>query len=166
MRKILFAAGFAALIVSCEKKNNQDVVLQPDFDSTAVASDSALTQEPITTNCYINVSGKDSLLLSYEDNLGTITGKMNYKNFEKDSSKGDISGLMNGDTLKVVYTFEAEGTTSNREIWFLKKDKNLVEGIGNYDESGENYADGKSVKFEKGAILTPVDCKKIEKYLK
>jgi len=166
MKKILFAAGFTAFVLSCGKKNNQDAVLQPDFDSTAVANDSLAVQEPITTNCFTAVSGKDSLFLSYEDNLGTITGKMNYKNFEKDSSKGDISGLINGDTLKVTYTFEAEGTTSSREIWFLKKNKELIEGIGKYDESGENYSDGKSVKFEGGNTLKPTDCKVIEKYLK
>ena len=166
MKKILLIATFASLILSCEKKNNQDANLQSDLDSTATENTEDFSAEPILTNCYAAISDKDSVFLSYEDNLGTITGKLHYKNHEKDSSKGELSGLINGDTLKVTYTFQSEGTTSNREIWFLKKDNELHEGIGKYDEKGEFYADAKTVKFEDGHTLKSSDCKEIEKNFK
>ncbi len=162
MKKILLVAGCFALLSSCNKKNDKEAAVKPDFDSTAVESQNESLQ-PLATNCFIAVSSKDSLFLSYEDNLGTVTGKLSYKNHEKDSSKGDLSGLINGDTLKVTYTFESEGSTSSREIWFLKKGSELLEGIGKYDASGEYYADPKSVKFDDKNTLKSADCKTVEK---
>ncbi len=162
MKKILFGTFALVILANCEKKNNHDAALKPDFDSTAVISESQNLNEPILTHCFESVTDKDTIALSYEDNLGTITGKMSYKNAQKDSSKGDISGLISGDTLKLTYTFDSEGTTSNREIWFLKKGENLLESAGKYDESGEYYANPKSVKFEEAHTLSPVDCKNIK----
>lgn len=166
MKKILFALITLVLFANCEKKKNSEAALKPDFDSTAVATESQNLSEPILTHCFEAVTDKDTLSLSYEDNLGTITGKMSYRNSQKDSSKGEISGLINGDTLKLTYTFDSEGSTSNREIWFLKKGENLLEAAGKYDETGEYYADPKSVKFDAAHSLNPIDCKKIEATLK
>ncbi len=165
MKKLFVATStLFILTTSCEKKQ-ADLVVKPDFDSTAIASEASSDYIPIETNCYLATDGKDSLLVSYEDNLGTITGKMSYKNFQKDSSKGEISGLMDGDTLKLNYTFTSEGQNSTREIWFLKNDNRLKEGIGKYDASGQNYADYKSINFSEGRTLNSVDCKEIEKDL-
>ena len=165
MKNTLFSLSFLMMMaVSCEKKPS-DSVVKPDFDSAAVEEVSS-DYEPIPTNCYLATDGKDSLLLSYEDNLGTVTGKLRYKNFQKSSnSKGNISGLMDGDTLKLTYDFEAEGTKSSRELWFLKKDNRLLEGTGKYDESGNFYTDYKSIKFDQGRTLNSIDCKQIEKEL-
>lgn len=166
MKKILMMSCFAAVLLSCEKKNDHEGALKADFDSTAVAQDSALSPQPILTQCFVGNSGKDSLFLSYEDNLGTITGKIKYKNAEKDGSHGDLSGLIDGDTLKVTYTFQSEGKTSDREVWFLKKGNELIEGIGAHDASGEAYSQTKSVKFSGGYTLKTADCETISKNLK
>ena len=166
MKKILLIPCFAAALLSCEKKNNHDGALKPDFDSTAVAQDSIVSEEPILTQCFAGNKGKDSLFLSYEDNLGTISGEISYKNAEKDSSHGDLSGLLDGDTLKVTYTFQSEGKTTDREIWFLKKGNELIEGTATYDASGETYANTKNVKFSNGYALKNTDCKAISKNLK
>ncbi|MGC4130227.1 MAG: hypothetical protein QM564_11875 [Bergeyella sp.] len=156
---------FALFMTSCEKKNAEDTVVKPDFDSTALAQQSLPDTEILETNCFLSANGKDSLLLSYEDNLGTIIGKIRYKNSDKDSTKGDISGLMDGDTLKLTYMFETKGAPASREIWFLKKENQLLEGIGKYDASGELYENYKNINFD-GRTLNSVDCKTIEKELK
>ncbi|MCC2589847.1 hypothetical protein [Chryseobacterium sp. MFBS3-17] len=163
MKKSVFVALIAILVVQCKEKKEK---LKNDHaaDSMAVNT-SEFDIEAIPESCYMAASGKDSLFVKYSDNLGTITGKMHYKNFEKDSSSGDIVGMFDGDTLKVDYTFQAEGTQSTREIWFLKKDDQLIEGIGEYDESGETYKDGAPVKFE-GQKLQTADCKTFGKHLK
>ena len=166
MKNLAFSLSMLTFLVfSCEKKSTETVV-KPDFDSTSVADETASDIVPIETKCFLATDGKDSLLVSYEDNLGTIVGKMRYKNFEKDSSKGDISGLIDGDTLKLSYLFESEGTSSSREIWFLKRNSQLLEGIGKYNASGDAYADYKNIKFDEGRTLNSVPCKDIEKELK
>lgn len=164
MKKTFLAALATMIIVGCEKKNEQITDTTANFDSVTVPE----TNEPIESstiqNCYVAVVGKDSVFVSLEDNLGTFIGKMRYKNFEKDSSVGEISGTQNGDTLKLNYVFEAEGTTSEREIYFLRKDGNLLEGIGDHITEGntDRYADSGKLKFE-GHTLKPTDCTDFDK---
>ncbi|WP_435524323.1 hypothetical protein [Chryseobacterium indoltheticum] len=120
------------------------------------------------TFCYLGVTGKDSVFVSLDDNLGTLSGKMAYKNSEKDSSKGELSGFKSGDTLKLTYEFASEGTTSKRDIFFIQKGNTLTEGIGNQkDENGiMRYADEKKIAYKDGQKLETTDCKVVVNALK
>lgn len=167
--KNFFVSLFAvSLLISCDKKPTENVVTDASLDSMTIIPQ---TNEPIESSslqtCYLQATGKDTLYVTLEDNLGTITGKMRYKNFEKDSSSGDIVGSQNGDTLKLNYTFESEGTTSEREIYFLKKGENIVEGIGEQKTEGKqaSYADAGKLKYE-GNSLTQIDCTDFDKNFK
>ncbi|MCZ2083399.1 MULTISPECIES: hypothetical protein [unclassified Kaistella] len=168
MKKIILSAFIISMAISCEKKSTE--TLDTDFatDSLVVIPE---TSDPVESStlqtCYMEATGKDSVFVSLEDNLGTIIGKMRYKNFEKDSSMGDVVGSQNGDTLKLVYTFEAEGKTSEREIYFLKKGENIIEGIGEQKLEGNksNYANPAKLKYE-GNTLKQVDCTDFDKKFK
>lgn len=160
MNKFCLAALAAVMIISCDKKSEEITVTAPTVDSVTVPETNEPMEPSTIQNCYISVVGKDSVFVSLEDNLGTFIGKMRYKNFEKDSSTGEISGTQNGDTLKLNYVFEAEGSTSEREIYFLKKDGSLLEGIGDHITEGntDRYANPSQLKYE-GHVLKPTDCK-------
>lgn len=168
MRNLFLSALMMSIVLSCEKKTAEVVTTQESPDSLTVIPE---TNEPIESStlqtCYMTATGKDSLFVSLEDNLGTITGKMHYKNFEKDSSIGDIVGNQNGDTLKLVYTFKAEGKTSDREIYFLKKEGNIIEGIGEQKTDGNksNYINPAKLKYE-GSTLKPLACNDFDKKFK
>ena len=165
MKKITLAVFLAVALASCNKKN-ESLVKDVNNKDSLTLNESDIQIDEIPENCYMETTGKDSLFVRISDNLGTVTGKMHYKNFEKDSSFGDLVGMADGDTLKLEYNFQAEGATSTREIWFLKKDGNLIEGIGEYNETGEQYKDPKLLKFTGGHTLNPVDCTSIERKLK
>ena len=169
MKKIILSAIIMSLaFLSCEKKKTDLVTSDDSLDSMVVVPE---TNEPIESStlqtCYMEVTGKDSVFVTLEDNLGTIIGKMRYKNFEKDSSSGDLIGSQNGDTLKVNYTFEAEGKTSEREIYFLRKGENIVEGIGEHTTVGaqSKYTNPSALKYE-GNTLKQVDCADFDKKFK
>lgn len=167
MKKIIFASALSVFLLSCEKKTEESTELQSTVDSVTVPESSEPLQPSTIQNCYLGVTGKDSVFVSVEDNLGTIIGKMRYKNFEKDSSHGEISGTQNGDTLKLNYVFEAEGMTSEREIYFVKKDGKLIEGIGEQKTEGNiaTYSAPGKIKYE-GHELSQVDCTKFETQFK
>ncbi|QFG53125.1 hypothetical protein [Chryseobacterium sp.] len=165
MKKSILVLGMIAVTMSCGKKTENTINDVSNRDSLAV-NESDIQIDAIPENCYMEATGKDSLFVRLSDNLGTVTGKMHYKNFEKDSSFGDLVGMADGDTLKLEYTFQAEGTTSTREIWFLRKDGSLIEGIGDYNETGEQYKDTKLLKFTGGHTLKAADCKGFDKNLK
>ncbi len=164
MKKLLLFAVVIGSIIACEKKT-KSTMKDVAKDSLSI-NKSDIAVQSIPETCYMQATGKDTVFLKVSDNLGTIIGKMHYKNFEKDSSYGDVSGLMDGDTLKLDYTFQSEGTTSTREIWFLVKGGELMEGIAAYDETGERYKNPIDIKYSGGHVLKTADCKNFDKKLK
>ena len=168
MKNLILSALIILTATSCEKKSTETVDMQTTTpDSITVPESNEPVESSTLQTCYMEVNGQDTLFVSLDDNLGTITGKMRYKNFEKDSSFGDVMGTQNGDTIKLNYTFEAEGTTSDREIYFLRKDGNLIEGIGEHKTEGNRdfYANPAQLKYE-GHTLKSVDCTDFEKNFK
>ncbi|MCT2563997.1 hypothetical protein [Chryseobacterium herbae] len=166
MKKLILLASVLVLLINCNKKT--------ETPAPAAKTDTAAVIEPVVDTlgpksfCYMAVTGKDSVFASIDDNLGTITGKLAYKNNEKDSSKGDVTGFKSGDTLKLTYEFQAEGTKSKRDIFFIQKDNTLTEGIGDHkEEDGQSkYADEKNISYKDGQKLEPADCKVVTKALK
>ena len=168
MKNFFLSALIILTAASCEKKSTETVDTQTvNPDSITVPESNEPLESSTLQTCYMEVTGKDTLFVSLDDNLGTITGKMRYKNFEKDSSFGDVMGTQNGDTIKLNYTFEAEGTTSDREIYFLRKDGNLIEGIGEHIAEGSRdfYANPAQLKYE-GHTLKSIDCTDFDKNFK
>lgn len=157
MKKNICAFGTVLLIFSCTEKHSDAVPVSKDVPP--VAETHQAVQPSSTETCYAGNTGKDSVFISIDDNLGTLTGKLEYRNFEKDVSKGNLIGMKSGDTLKFSYSFSSEGKQSDREIYFLKKDNTLIEGIGEYKVDGTQdlYANPAAVKFT-GQVLKQEDC--------
>lgn len=168
MKKLFLSTLIISAVLSCEKKSDEVVTTHESLDSLVVIPETNEPRQSSTLQtCYMEAKDKDSVFVSLEDNLGTIIGKMRYKNFEKDSSTGTVVGSQNGDTLKLVYTFEAEGKTSDREIYFLRKGENLIEGIGEQKVDGNksNYANPSKLKYS-GNTLKQIDCTDFDKNFK
>lgn len=166
MKKILLIGSLSVILLNCNKKPEA-----PAADK--VSADTAATTEKITDTlgaksfCYMGVAGKDTVFVSIDDNLGTITGKMATKNSEKDSNKGTLSGIKSGDTLKLTYEFASEGVSGNKnDIYFIQTKDGLMEGIGERDaETGTKYASEKKIKYEGGRNLKTADCNTVAKAL-
>jgi hypothetical protein len=105
------------------------------------------------------VTGKDSAAIHLVDNLGTISGNMAVKNSEKDSSSGELDGFKNQDTLKLTYNFKSEGKTSENSIYFLQKNDELIEGLG-------DYKNPKTLKFDPKNSYKKVNCNQVTNLLK
>lgn len=166
MKKLILLGSVSVFLVNCNKKTETSAP-KAETDTTAVVEPVVDTLGP-KSFCYIGITGKDSVFASIDDNLGTITGKISYRNSEKDSSKGDLTGFKSGDTLKLTYEFQSEGTKSKRDIFFIQKDNILTEGIGDHkEEDGQSkYADEKKISYKDGQKLETADCKMVAKALK
>ncbi|EIJ40283.1 MULTISPECIES: hypothetical protein [Galbibacter] len=118
-----------------------------------------LDQVP-TAECYLFVQGKDSIKLSIEKSEDVVTGSLAYKFYEKDKSFGTINGKLNGDILKADYTFQAEGTTSTREVIFMKDGDKFIPGYGEtIDKDGKFvFKDNTKLDFNTTQALIKVDC--------
>lgn len=167
MKKYIFLSSLSIFLLNCNKKT-ETITPVTDSDSVAENTEKVIDTLGIKSNCYLGVTGKDSVFVSIDDNLGTVIGKIRYKNSEKDSSTGELTGFKSGDTLKLTYEFVSEGTTSKRDIFFVQKDGNLLEGIGNQknDNGHMKYADETKVAYQDGQKLKSADCAIVLKALK
>lgn len=166
MKNTFFILSASLLMLSCEKNiEKQTNVENRKPDTLAVSEDpNQISEKENVDYCYMNVIGKDSIFLSYKIMNGMVSGKLKYKNFEKDSNSGDITGKVTGDTLRVNYKFASEGTVSEREIYFLQDSGVLLEGIGEYADPGAKklvYSSPQAINYSKGQRLTAADCKMI-----
>lgn len=166
MKKLILLSTVTAFLINCNKKTEAPVS-KAETDTVAIAEPVIDTLGP-KSFCYLGATDKDSVFASIDDNLGTITGKLAYKNNEKDSSTGDVTGFRSGDTLKLTYEFASEGKKSKRDIYFLQKDNTLTEGIGDHkEEDGQSkYADEKKISYKDGQKLNTADCNIVNKALK
>lgn len=166
MKKLILLGSLSVFLMNCNKKPDP-VIPTVEPDSTAVV-ETVVDTLGAKSFCYMSVVANDTVFASIDDNLGTITGKLSYKNHEKDSSKGDVTGFKSGDTLKLTYEFESEGTKSKRDIFFIQKDNSLIEGLGEQkDDNGQmKYVNENKISYKGGNKLQAADCKIVTEALK
>lgn len=155
MKMLLFSGMIlSGLFLSCKNQNEQQNVLSKDsYEKHNEVVESTL-------HCYLFSNGKDSIRISYTQEGNEVDGWMNYDFFEKDGSVGGIDGEFFGDTLKLEYEFLSEGTISEEQVYFLKKDGKLYRGSGEIRMSNDStvvYADPKQVKFDDTTPLSHLD---------
>lgn len=112
------------------------------------------------TACYRYINNKDSVAMNISINDNTVTGELEYYFYEKDSNSGTVRGTIKGDTLFADYSFISEGTGSVREVAFLKKGSNWVEGFGDMKENNGKmiFTDKSTLQFNGNIVLTEVRC--------
>lgn len=139
----------SGLFIACQ--NNQST--QTDEEATAVI--------PTKQECYTYIKNKDTASLSLMSSGAMVTGELDYELYEKDSNHGLIKGEMRGDTLVADYTFGSEGTQSIRQVAFLKKDGQMLEGFGDVvEENGKMiFKSISTLKFGDAIAFTKVNCK-------
>jgi hypothetical protein len=147
---ILVGVGVCAVIFSCKKSEN---IITEDNPKPQV-------QEVATAECYEYVQGNDTIQATLMIQSGTVSGDLTYKLFEKDTNNGTLLGKMNGDTLIADYTFASEGTTSVRQVAFIRKNKSLIEGYGESEEKEGKmvFKDVKKLNFSDNMVLNEIPC--------
>jgi hypothetical protein len=92
---------------------------------------------PTGPQCFTQVVGKDTARLSFETSGDSVNGKLEYKRYEKDSNKGTIRGVMQGNMLNVQYTFMSEGMQSTNQAVFKVEGDKVYEGRAkDFDKEG------------------------------
>jgi len=149
---LLTLAAAALFFTACQSENKEENNQEAALDTNIV---SATTQ-----NCYAYAKNGDTAKLTFMTSGDITTGELLYKLAEKDSNKGIIKGKMHGDTLLADYTFNSEGTESVRQVAFIKRGDDLLEGFGDVEQR-----DGKMVfkntgklTFGQSIVFKKVDC--------
>ena len=165
--KHLFLAISLMSLFSCNDKPTSTTVNGNDTtshnasvkDKTEVASGSTGN----TRTCYSNFRNRDTVLLSFTRNDTAINGELMYQFFQKDRNTGIINGTIKGDTIIADYKFNSEGTTSVRQVVFLKHGDELLEGFGDVEEYNGKmvFRNISSLVFDSSMVFSLTDCTKL-----
>ncbi|TKC05524.1 hypothetical protein FA048_17515 [Pedobacter polaris] len=152
MKNYFFPIIIAALsFTACQSESTEQE------DKVAVDTNIVKVGE---TYCYTYIKNKDTAKLTFMSTNGITTGELSYNLFEKDKNKGIIEGEMRGDTLLAEYTFNSEGKESVRQVAFLKKGNQLLEGFGDVeDKSGKMmFKNPTKLTFGQSIVFEKADC--------
>jgi hypothetical protein len=110
--------------------------------------------------CYTYIKNKDTATLTMISSGPITTGELKYNLYEKDKNTGIFEGELRGDTLIAEYTFNSEGTESVRQVAFLKKGNQLIEGFGDVEEKNSKmmFKDTSKLTFGQSIVFNKVDC--------
>ncbi|GGE50873.1 hypothetical protein EV200_10292 [Pedobacter psychrotolerans] len=151
MRNIIpILAIFTSAMMACQSNNTKTT----STDSKVAETDTNLKQ------CFQYINKKDTASLNLVTNKGTVNGVLSYNLFEKDKNNGSVAGIVKGDTIIADYTFQSEGTTSTRQVVWLKKNDQLIEGFGDVEEvKGKmKFKNTSSLRFDQSIVFKRFIC--------
>jgi hypothetical protein len=99
-------------------------------------------QTPVVTTssavgCYVAHLQKDTYTLIIDtDAGGSVTGRIAYNNYEKDSSSGTFVGTFTGGVLLGTYSFQSEGMDSSIQYIFKHTGDDFIQGFGPIETIG------------------------------
>lgn len=134
--------------------NNEDQSSKKDIISCSYPSAKTVS------GCYMQTIQRDTIIANLFQQGNDITGTLVFDNYEKDGSKGNVTGKRYGDTLKLLYTFQSEGITSVMDIYFKLQNNNLLRGIGEMNTKADTayFINPSAVTFPVSGTLSKVDC--------
>lgn len=156
--KVFFVCATLLVLIACtESPNNTD---SSKTDSQPASDTGRMTIQIPRSACYRFATASDTITLKVETFPNVVTGLLNYTLKEKDKNRGEIDGVMRGDTLVADYTFMSEGTRSVRQVVFLIKDDIAIEGYGSVTEKNRKmvFENIGTIDFSTGTKLTKVEC--------
>lgn len=155
MKKLLLACLALSVMASCKNKETKEVDSVPEVPITVAPPQSVPTLEK---GCYTYDANGNHIVLEITEMNGSVLGNLDYALKEKDANKGTFSGILKDSVLLGSYTFMSEGTESTREVAFLVKEGQLIEGFGALDETGTAFRDPTSLSFSSSMPLSKTDC--------
>ncbi|GLU43407.1 hypothetical protein [Allomuricauda sp. NBRC 101325] len=156
MKHFLISSFFILFVLGCKTKEEYKEVASPII-TEEVIPDTPISQI-LEVGCYTYDANGNKIELEITQSSDSIIGQLNYAFKEKDANSGSFSGMLQDSILMGSYTFTSEGIESSREVAFLWKDGQLVEGFGKLDETGTKFKDKEAINFSSSMPLTKTDC--------
>ncbi len=141
MSKNFYFWIFLLFFIGCKK--NQDLVLPEGVSEMDISG------------CYIYSQDSNYVEMEIINEGEEIIGKLKYALFEKDANTGTIKGRISKGILIADYRFTSEGVQSTRQIAFLIKNNQLIEGYGEVEVNGKtaNFKNIENLNFSSSNIV-------------
>lgn len=171
--RYLYFALFAFVCGSC---NNTTETTSNAPSDTAVKENTVENKteetEPKPSDnsdaCYMQVLKRDTIVLHLTKTTGSdISGRLSFDNYEKDGSTGTVKGKREGDLLKLIYSFQSEGTNSVMEVYFKEESDGLVRGVGEIGTKGDTayFVQPDKITYPTNGTMKKTECQDVpDKY--
>ncbi len=167
--RILFFVFAVVFIAACNNNttstedSTDSTVIQNNGNDQPVSSENSGNSSANVSGCYWKILKRDTLAISLEQTDNSVTGKLNFDNFEKDASTGLVHGIVEGDIIKLWYNFASEGMNSVMEIYFKKEGDQLFRGIGPVDAKGDTsyYTNHSAITYTQDQSFTKLACEEL-----
>lgn len=114
-----------------------------------------IDQQASIVGCYVAGTEKDVFTMHLQSQDGVnVSGTLNFKNFEKDSSSGTFAGTYQNGILLGDYTFNSEGSVSVMQVIFQKSGDDFVRGYGPVDAEGTHFTDLNAITYDSSSTLS------------
>jgi len=158
MKKLILASAIiTSIITSCQSDSKKYTTV----DSTIMSEQQQGYKTPDECFIYDDNKGNSGELLIYGTGANRVLGHLSYSVNGKDKNSGAFYGNMKGDTIIIDYKFQSEGIYSHREVAWLRKGDQLLEGYGDIKKvNGDvKFKNVRKLTFGKSIIFNKTDCK-------
>ena len=153
-KKIVLVSFIAFTFFHC--KNKEENVEDINVEDTS-ETDNTITPT-LEKGCYMYNENGSFVNMEIIKNENPIEGDLIYAYAEKDKNIGKFIGELKDDKLIGTYTFQSEGVESKRQVAFMLKDNQLVEGYGELTDDGTMFKDVNSISYSSTMPLTKINC--------
>lgn len=130
------------------------IVLLPGKKSANTPAPIGEEQSSSILGCYAAINGNDRYTLRIASQNGTaVTGTLEFKNYEKDSSSGLFTGTYENGILLGNYAFQSEGMNSQMQVIFKNSANAFVRGYGPVNTEGTRFTDLNQISYDASSPL-------------
>ena len=150
-KAILLFAGLLGL-ASCKEESK---------DTTKQVVEENVVAPPVPTGpeCFLNVTGRDSIIFQMERKGDSVTGVFNWKPYEKDIKLSNFKGTLINGKGKAIAQVSAEGMNNSEELEFtLHENNTLSVKFGEMEQRPDGIWYYKSETRTSEQTLSKVDC--------
>jgi hypothetical protein len=169
----IFALAFTACNSNTESASTETSDTVVNNNTSTNADDDSKPVVPGNENetggsCYMQVLKRDTMVLHISNTSGeNISGRLSFDNYEKDGSTGTVKGKREGDVLKLIYSFQSEGTNSVMEVYFKEENDGMVRGVGEMQTMGDTayFVQPDKITYPSNGMMKKTNCNEVpEKY--
>lgn len=161
MKKIALYSMLILASCNANKETGTSTTEEIKTDTIVNGGNFATITETFSPGCYRMIIGKDSAMMNLSVSGSNVSGKLDYKRFEKDTNTGNFAGTIDSNKITAWYTFQSEGMVSVRQVVFKINGNTLSEGYGNIVLKGDTayFKFPNTLNYEANHPFTKVDCK-------
>lgn len=153
-KKLMLLTFVSVALFNCKNKEQKP----NDVITEEIIVEEVAMAPTLEKGCYMYNENGSMINMEITKADNPVEGNLTYAFAEKDKNTGTFKGEFNDGKLVGNYTFQSEGKESTRQVAFMLKDNQLIEGYGELNENGTMFKDVNSVNYSSTMPMTKTDC--------